>query len=326
MMREKLETLGEFGLIRRIQQQVGTAEHLLRGIGDDCAIQRQSEELELLTSTDLLIEGIHFDRRWTDLEQLGRKAVAVNVSDVAAMGGIPQSLFLGLACAVDMSGEELQVFTAGVIAETEKYDVTLAGGDTCRSPGPLMISVTIQGVAPAGQAICRQGACVGDAIYVSGTLGDSALALQLLQQGEPVSEFLALRHHLPSARVAFGRQLAERQLATAMLDVSDGLLADLAHLLEAEQLGAEITLGCLPLSEEFRRACAEQPQLLELAMTGGEDYELLFTSSQQNLIENLHFDLPVTKIGNIVAESGIRVLREDQTQYHCERGGFDHFS
>ncbi|MCK4690328.1 MAG: thiamine-phosphate kinase, partial [Desulfuromonadales bacterium] len=180
---EKLNSLGEFGLIRQIQQQAGDAEHLVLGIGDDCAIQQQDSSQELLTSTDLLIEGVHFNRQWIGMEELGRKSVAVNVSDVAAMGGTPKSLFLAVACPAEISVAELEALIAGFLAETAAYGAILAGGDTCRSSGPLMISVTVQGTVAKGKAIRRSGAKPGDNIYVSGCLGDSALALEMLQQG-----------------------------------------------------------------------------------------------------------------------------------------------
>ena len=326
MTKSKLVSLGEFGLIRQIQQQAGTAEHLILGIGDDCAIQRQTADQELLTSTDLLIEGVHFDRRWTSLEELGRKSVAVNLSDIAAMGGTPQSLFLALGCPLSLSSEDLQQFTAGFLSEAKKYAVVLAGGDTCRSPGPLLISVTVQGFSKAGRAVLRSGAAPGEAIYVSGCLGDSALALQLLQQGESPAPQLAVRHHTPQARLALGQQLAEQQLATAMLDVSDGLLADLGHLVEDSAVGAEIELSKLPLSDPFRAALASDPGLIELALTGGEDYELLFTSKVQDLQLRSELKVPVSRIGVIRAERGINCRRPDNSLYHSSRGGFDHFS
>jgi thiamine-monophosphate kinase len=326
MKNGKPVSLGEFELIQRIQQQAGTAEHLIVGIGDDCAIQRQSADQQLLTSTDLLIEGVHFDLRWTSLEELGRKSVAVNLSDIAAMGGTPQSLFLSVACPQRLSSDDLQQFTASFLHEAKKYAVTLAGGDTCRSPGPLMISVTVQGVCATGRAILRSGATPGDAVYVSGTLGDSALALHMLQQGETPPPHLASRHHTPSARVTLGQQIAGQQLASAMLDVSDGLLGDLGHLVADSVVGAELELNKIPLSTAFRAALAADPQLIDLALTGGEDYELLFTSKAQDLERRPELLPNVTRIGVITAEPGIRCRRPDGSFYHWVRGGFDHFA
>ena len=322
---EKLSDVGEFGLIRRLQQQAGGREDLVRGIGDDCAIQRQDAARELLTSTDLLIEGVHFDRRWTDMEQLGRKCVAVNVSDIAAMGGVPKTLFLGVACPPSISVAELEQLTHGFLAETQKVGAVLAGGDTCASPGPLMISVTVQGEISCGRALCRDGAGAGDAIYVSGTLGDSAMALTLLQVGKDPDPQLLSRHLTPEARVALGRQLADRQLATAMIDISDGLLVDLGHILAASGLGAELELAAIPLSEPFSKLVREDPTRIDLALAGGEDYELLFTSTRQDLEQMVELVPSVTRIGNIVPHAGLQVRCRDNRLYHCSRKGYDHF-
>ncbi len=319
-------SLSEFGLIRQIQQQAGGADHLLKGIGDDCAIQRQDGSKELLVSTDLLIEGVHFTRSWTSMEQLGRKAVAVNVSDIAAMGGTPKSLFLGLACSKAVSDQELQEFTAGFLAEAQRYQAVLAGGDTCRSPGPLMLSVTVLGEVEKGRAICRRGAAPGEAIYVSGTLGGSALALQLLQQGKRPPAELERQHHTPTAQVELGQKLAEACLATAMLDISDGLLADLGHIIAASGVGAELQLSALPLSSEFRLAVEQNPQLIDLALSGGEDYQLLFTSQEQQLDQLPEFAGLISRIGTVSEGTEMIVWGPDRKPYECSRSGFDHFA
>lgn len=326
MTNKELQKLGEFGLIRQIQQLAGSAEHLVKGIGDDCAIQRQKSDWELLTSTDLLIEGVHFNRQWIGMEQLGRKSAAVNLSDIAAMGGQPKSLFLGVASPADISVADLKLFIKGFLAEAERCGATLAGGDTSRSPGPLMISVTVQGVVESGRAICRDGANLGDAIYVSGTLGDSALALTALLAGRQPDKYLLGRHNTPTARVGLGRQLLERRLATAMLDVSDGILSDLGHILEATGLGAELALAALPLSDCFRLALQQDQQLVDLALAGGEDYELLLTSADHCLSDMAELEPKLTKIGTICQTPGLRIKNVDGSLYQCLRGGFDHFS
>lgn len=326
MTTKNLKKLGEFGLIRQIQQRAGTAEHLLKGIGDDCAIQYQREGWELLTSTDLLIEGVHFNRQWIGMEELGRKSAAVNISDIAAMGGQPKSLFLGVASPADISVAELEQFIAGFLAVAEQHGATLAGGDTCRSLGPLLISVTVQGEVEAGQAICRDGARVGDAIYVSGTLGDSALALTDLLEGRSPEEALLKRHNRPEARVNLGRKLSTGRLASAMLDVSDGLLSDLGHILEASGTGAELELAALPLSAPFRSRLREKPSLIDLALAGGEDYELLLTSPCEDLSEKALGEPKLTRVGTVSRQPGINIRQADGSLYRCLRGGFDHFS
>ncbi|NOQ41755.1 MAG: thiamine-phosphate kinase [Desulfuromusa sp.] len=325
MSANKKNSLGEFGLIDWIQQQAGGGDHLSLGIGDDCAIQPQRADQDLLTSTDLLIEGVHFNREWTSMFDLGRKSAAVNISDIAAMGGAPQSLFLGIGRPKQISDAEIEAFISGFLAETKLYGAVLAGGDTCSSPGPLMISVTVQGAVATAGAICRQGASYGDAIYVSGFLGDAALAIHLLQSGQQPDSYLAERFHTPTPRVALGQKLSERQLATAMLDVSDGLLADFGHILEASGVGAELELSKLPLSKSFQKELEGDSGLIDLALAGGEDYELVFTSPLKDLAEQIGLADSVTRIGVVSQAPGLRIRKKDGDLYQCQRGGFDHF-
>ncbi len=325
-MTHKQNMLEEFELISWIQQQTGGSGHLTLGIGDDCSIQRQQGDLDLLTSTDMLIEGIHFQRQWCSLSELGRKSAAVNISDIAAMGGKPQSLFLSIGRPATLSDHEIKEFISGFLTEARSYGVTLAGGDTCRSPELLTISVTVQGTVPTGDAICRQGASCGDAVYVSGTLGDSALALQMLQQGQKPGHYLAERFHTPTPRISLGRILSQRQFATAMLDISDGLLADLGHILSASSVGADLELKQIPLAEEFKQALATDSSLIDLALAGGEDYELVFTSPLKDLSEQVGRICPITRIGTITQTPGIRIVQDDGTPYRCQYDGFDHFA
>jgi thiamine-monophosphate kinase len=326
----KLADLGEFGFIDRIARSIPPAAGVRLGIGDDCAALSLPPGELLLTTTDLLIEQVHFRRDWTDLRTLGRKSVAVNVSDIAAMGGTPRHLFLGLAVPVGMSVEDLDAFVAGFLEAARHYGATLAGGDTCRSPGPLLISVTAEGAVPERELVRRSGARLGDAVYVSGTLGDSGLALQLLLAGEAPEPFLARRHHDPEARSGLGRALAKAAIPTAMIDISDGLLSDLGHILEASQVGATIEAAALPLSDPFRRALALEPTLLDLALAGGEDYELLFTvqpEREAGLAELTgSVGVPVTRLGKVTApQEGLIVIDRDGRPIEPRKTGYDHF-
>ena len=317
--------LGEFDLIQWIDQVAGQGTHLTQGIGDDCAVQPQVAGKDLLTSSDLLIEGVHFKREWTNFYDLGRKSAAVNISDIAAMGGTPQSLFLGVGRPKDINDSDIKEFVSGFVAEAEIHGATLAGGDSCGSPGPLLISVTVQGQVDSGDAIYRHGASYGDAIYVSGTLGDSAMALQKLFQGEVAAACFASRFHTPEPRVRLAQQLVREGWATAMLDVSDGLLADLGHILEASGVGADIELERIPLSEQFRSELKLDSSLMRLALSGGEDYELVFTSPLKDLDRQRIFYPQVTRIGVISQKSGLRVFDRDGALYPCTQTGFDHF-
>ncbi|WP_305042732.1 thiamine-phosphate kinase [Geoalkalibacter sp.] len=326
----KLAEIGEFGFIARVRQRAESCADLVLGIGDDCAASRPAPGELLLTSTDLLIEDVHFRRAWSDPRTLGRKSVSVNVSDVAAMGGKPASLYLGLGIPGGVAVEDLDAFADGVLEACAEYGAVLAGGDTCRSPGPWFISVTVQGRVPEGELLTRQGARPGDLLWVSGRLGDSALALRELLAGGRPAPALAARHLDPSARVALGRALAVQGLATAMIDVSDGLLADLGHILDSSVVGARVERDALPLSSLFRDALTAEPALLDLALAGGEDYELLFTSPPQcaAAVAALAADgVPVTQIGRILPqEDGLLLVDALGRPCPLPRRGFDHFS
>ncbi|OEU51563.1 MAG: thiamine-phosphate kinase [Desulfuromonadales bacterium C00003096] len=326
----KLADLGEFGFIERIQRAVArTSGNGVRlGIGDDCAVLELPPGQVLLTSTDLLIEEVHFLSDWSDWRALGGKCVSVNVSDVAAMGGSPRHLYLGLAIPAMMAMEDLDAFLEGFLAAASGYGAVLVGGDTCRSPGPLMISVTVEGAAPTDQVVTRSGARPGDAIYVSGTLGDSALALQRLQSGLPMADELAHRHHQPQARVGLGRALAAAQLPSAMIDVSDGVLADLGHILDASAVGARLEQALFPLSKEFSQALVEEPAFFELALSGGEDYELLFTlpADKEQMLADLVAEVPITRIGTVTAaEQGLLLVDEAGKVRPARAKGYNHF-
>jgi len=324
-----LRELGEFGFIERIRRQIQPAGAVQIGIGDDCAAVTVPPHELLLTSTDMLIESVHFRRDWTSLADLGEKSVAVNVSDVAAMGGLPRHLYLSLGVPDNLTVEDLDQFIEGFLRAAACYSVTLVGGDTCRSPGLLLISVTVEGTVPAAEMVRRQGARPGDAIFVSGTLGDSALGLQFLLQGTPLSEHLAARHHRPQARSRLGRRLSSARLPSAMIDVSDGLLADLGHILESSLTGALIDAAVLPLSTDFRTALNENPARLELALTGGEDYELLFCvpeSACAAVAGLAEAGLPLTRIGTILpVDQGLQVRQPDGTIQLRQAKGFNHF-
>jgi len=325
-----LPELGEFGFIDRIRARAASDRDAVLGIGDDCAASRLPEGELLLTSTDMLLEGMHFRLDWTRPYDLGRKSVAVNLSDLAAMGGTPRHIFLSLAFASSTDLATLDRILEGILDEAAEHGVSLLGGDTCRSPGPLVLNLCVQGSVPEKQMLRRDGAKAGQDIYVSGTLGDSALALRLRQQGQAPGDFLARRHDRPSPRVRLGRELAKRGLATAMIDLSDGLLSDLGHILKASGLGARIEGASLPLSAEFSRQLQEDGSLLDLAFAGGEDYELLFTATAARRAAvaalSRDLDLPLTRVGRTREGSNLLVLDAAGKPWEKPGRGFDHFS
>lgn len=322
--------MSEFSFIERLRRRAGESPSLSLGIGDDCSALHVPPEHELLTSTDLLLENVHFRLDWTTPQNLAYKAVSVNVSDLAAMGGQPLALYLGLGVPRSFSSSQLDLFVDGLFEGLADYHICLAGGDTCRSANGLVLAVTVQGHCCIGQALTRAGGQVGDDLWVSGTLGDSALCLRRLLAGQKCSAALRARHFRPLARLTLGQTLAEEKLATAMLDLSDGLDGDLGHLLRASAVGARVELRHVPLSAEFRQHLLHQPELVDLALCGGEDYELLFSANPRKRtdLEGLSqkMRLPLTRIGQLTTGSGTRYLQADGRDYRPKISAFDHFT
>jgi thiamine-monophosphate kinase len=317
--------LSEFSLIEKYFTR--TAPTAVLGVGDDAALIGMAPGISLAVSTDMLVGGTHFFAD-ADPYLLGRKTLAVNISDMAAMGATPRWATLSLALPEE-NAAWLAKFSKGFFAMADAFGVELVGGDTTR--GPLNLCVTIMGVVPQGKALRRDGAKAGDEIWVSGHLGDAALALAHLQ-GKlrlEASAFKAVAPalHDPQPRVALGQVL--RGIAHSAIDISDGLLADLGHILERSRLGAEIHVAQLPLSEHLRPYAAQESGL-RFALAGGDDYELCFTASakdHQRIAEiSEKLTLPLTCIGNMVAGSGCKVLAADNSEIKLKEGGYDHFA
>ncbi|MEW6501360.1 MAG: thiamine-phosphate kinase [Thermodesulfobacteriota bacterium] len=328
--------LSERGLIARLRTEAaGEAPDLLRGIGDDCAVFRQAGGgLVSLVTTDTLVEGVHFDCRWHPPHLLGRKAVAVNMSDIAAMGGTPRFVLLSLAAPSQVDGAWLDALLAGFLASVREYGAILIGGDTVKSGREVVLSVTVFGEAPANEVCYRAGARAGDAVLVSGTLGQAAAGLALCRAGRqeenPAWQPLVAAHCDPLAQVALGRLLAESGKVHAMMDLSDGIATDLAHLCAESKVGAEIDSAALPLSPELRQAaaaCGAEP--LEWALRGGEDYQLLCTCAAGDAATLRHLarerlGLTLSPVGRIVAGQGV-VLLDGGSRREISYQGYDHF-
>lgn len=315
--------MSEFDLIKR--HFTRPAPGALLGVGDDAALLQVSDGCVLAVSTDMLVAGTHFFPD-ADPYLLGHKTLAVNLSDLAAMGATPR--WATLAISLPNADERwLAQFSAGFFALAQQHGVDLVGGDTTR--GALNLCVTIFGEVPPQQALRRSGAQPGDEIWVSGRLGDAALALAHLQGSIVLTdnEFAACAPalHQPQPRVALG--LALRGIAHSAIDVSDGLLADLGHLLARSQVGAEIEFLALPLSQTVRRYLGGAGEKCSLA--GGDDYELCFTCPAARHDEVLRLaaqlELPLTRIGNIVAGRGCVVHDAAHQAINLEGGGYDHF-
>lgn len=325
----KLRELGEFGFIDRLSRTVNLRDGVRLGIGDDAAVTEPASGTVTLTSTDMLVEGVHFDLSYSDPYSLGRKSLAVNLSDIAAMGGRPRFVLLALAIPPTLSVEFLDIFTAGFLSLAEEYGVSLIGGDTCSSRAGLVISVTVMGEQEPSKVLTRAGARPGDLVCVSGSVGDAAMGLELLRRGE-IEGWCIRRHLEPTPRLREGERLAEAGLPSAMIDVSDGILADLGHITGQSGCGAGIELGRLPLSQAYREAVDRLSlEPFALALTGGEDYELLFTLAKDRwpLVREL-FGLAgteVTIIGEIHPKPGITVTGPDGRPWEPGPAGFDHF-
>lgn len=319
-------SLGEFELIRRFfDRKGGAAPGVVTGIGDDCAVLAPTPGWQWLVSTDMLVEGRHF-LSTVEPERLGHKALAVNLSDLAACGATPRACFLALSMPRADAGF-LEGFARGLFKLADAHGITLAGGDT--TAGPLNICITVMGEAPAGQALLRSGARPGDELWVSGTLGDARLALEVFRGTHSLTgeDFTRVRRAMerPEPRVALG--LALRGIATSAVDVSDGLLGDLGHVLKASGVGAEIDIGTLPRSAILARQDLTLQQTCLLA--GGDDYELVFTAppERHQVVRDAaaRAGTPVHCIGRIRAEPGLDVLDPDGAPLARHFASFDHF-
>ncbi|MFO1317184.1 MAG: thiamine-phosphate kinase [Burkholderiales bacterium] len=321
--------MNEFELIDRYFRRAVRDPAVRVGIGDDAAIVAPTPGRELALAVDMLVEGRHFLPD-VDPATLGHKTLAVNLSDMAAMGATPRWALLGGALPDD-DADWLAAFAGGLFALAARHAVTLVGGDTTR--GPRNLCLTIVGEVPAGAALTRAGARAGDDIHVSGRLGDAALALAALQRRTRLdaASLAALQRRLdePEPRVALGERL--RGVASAAIDVSDGLVGDLAHILEMSRVGAEVDLPLVPrapaLDEKLRDG--ERELALACLLGGGDDYELLFTAppaARARLAAiAVELALPVTRIGRVVAGAGLVVRDEAGAPMATLPQAFDHF-
>lgn len=316
--------MSEFDLIRDYLTGIGSGRSdVSLGVSDDCALLRIPAQTELAVSIDTLVSGVHFLDD-CDPESLGHKSLAVGLSDLAAMGAAPAWATLALTLP-DANEAWLKAFSRGFAALATKHGMELVGGDTTR--GPLTISVQVHGLVPEGKAVRRSGARPGDLVCVSGTLGDAGLALRLLAAGESPSDFLCGRLERPTARVELG--VALHDVASAMIDLSDGLAADLGHILECSGVGAEIQCFDLPLSDELSAHLSGDVDW-DLPLTSGDDYELCFCVPHQNheQIPMLadRYGIRIEEIGVITHKPGLRCLLEDGTVWRPKAAGYDHFS
>ncbi len=345
----KLSDLGEFGLINRIRKlSQRKSSSTVIGIGDDAAAVKISASHVMLVTTDLLLEDVHFDLRYTDYYSLGWKSAAVNLSDIAAMGGTPRYCLTALGIPRKISADEVYDFYRGFDKLLDAQKTILVGGDTCSSQN-FFISVTAVGDVKLSHVIRRSGARPGDHIFVTGTLGDSAAGLELLQMrsaesgirngkskiirkpksvrhGSGLHSALIKRHLRPAPRVEWGRKIALSGCASAMIDISDGLSSDLFHICKESRVGADILADRIPLSSALKKVSGElSNRAVQYALDGGEDYELLFSVPENRVKKIYSLNLPVTEIGTITKGRKISVIDRAGKKRELRPKGYDHF-
>ena len=317
-------SLTEFMIIKKYFHQTKTrSANVIVGIGDDGAVIEIPRERQVVISVDTLVEGKHFPIN-TPPHDLGHKTLAVSLSDIAAMGAAPHTALLALT--IQKKDEIwLEEFAKGFFSLAGRYQVSLIGGDITQ--GPLCISVTTTGLIPKNTMICRSGAKVGDLIYLTGTVGDAGLALALLNQHKAIDPFLLTRLNCPTPRIEAG--LALRGIASAAIDVSDGVVADLEKITIMSQVGAKIKVDHLPLSDSLKKQCCLN-EVWKYALSSGDDYELCFTAPKvkseqlKKIFNQLNYDYCC--IGEIIQGNGVTVLNPKNRPVKILKKGYEHFS
>ncbi|HEY1265252.1 MAG TPA: thiamine-phosphate kinase [Terriglobales bacterium] len=316
--------LHERALIARLHRSARTGRDIVTGIGDDAAVLRIPRGHEALVTTDFSLEGIHFRRDWHPPESVGHRCLARGLSDIAAMGGKPVAAFLSLALPRKLPQAWVDRFMRGLLHLADHFGVALAGGDTAESPGGILADIVVLGSVPRGKALLRSRARPGDRLYVSGALGAAAATLQKLRHsGHKLDPKQFPEHFFPIPRIALGRRLREKRLASAMIDLSDGLSTDLGHICEESGVGAEVNGAALPLA---RIGNPLREVDLHFALHGGEAYELLFTAPAHKPVPHTLAGVPITAIGTITRRRGVVLQRPDGTRCRLQPRGWEHFA
>ena len=322
--------LNEKALIGSIRRQAGPrrSQGVVRtGIGDDAAVLNSPSGYEILLTTDFSLEGVHFRREWHPPDSVGHRCLARGLSDIAAMGGEPTAAFLSLAVPADLPQSWVDRFITGLLRLAKDFHVPLAGGDTASSPDGVVADIVVIGRVPTGKALLRSGARPGDSIYVTGELGHSAWTLQQLREGllsvgrgKPRAVYRKhAAHFFPLPRIAVGRRLLNKRLATAAIDISDGLSTDLGHICEESGVGALVYEATIPLPTGLPASG------LRYALHGGDDYELLFTTPGSASVPRKIAGVRVTRIGEIVRGRGMWLVEGYGQRKSLKPGGWEHF-
>jgi thiamine-monophosphate kinase len=322
--------IAEKALIAQIRRIAASTRNfaIQKGIGDDCAILRMpvrgGESSDVLVTTDFTLEGVHFRRDWHPAESVGHRCLVRGLSDIAAMGGEPLAAFLSLALPRDLPQKWVSQFFRGLLKLAGRYSVTLAGGDTAESPDGILADIIVVGSAPKGKALLRSGARPGDRIYVSGELGGSAATVSEMRRNpkKRLNPRDHRRHFYPEPRLELGRILREKSIATAMIDTSDGLSTDLAHICEESGVGAELQAEAIPCASVGKPARKVD---LKFALHGGEDYELLFTAPSDKSIPSRIAGVAITQIGRITRGCRFYLIHARGCRIELEPRGWEHF-
>lgn len=315
--------LREKELISRIRRlsarRAGAAKPLIAGIGDDCAVLRIPDGHDTLVTTDFCLEGVHFRREWDSPRNIGHRCLTRGLSDIAAMGGQPVALFLSLALPSKTPQRWVDGFLDGLLKLAGQFHIPLAGGDTSQSPEKILADIIVLGSVPKGKAILRSTARPGDRIYVTGELGGAAAELdQLYSQTPNVRSTRSTP--LPKPRINVGRMLRERGLATAMIDISDGLSTDLAHICQASGGGAHVWAKAIPRAS-VRKRLAD----LQFTLHGGDEYELLFTAAKETRVPTRISGVRITAIGEMTGKARMLLLQDGQQPQVLMPQGWEHF-
>jgi thiamine-monophosphate kinase len=314
--------LNEQSLIARIRSSAARRRGVIAGIGDDCAILQVPPAHQMLVTTDFTLEGVHFRREWHPAETVGHRCLTRGLSDIAAMGGVPVAAFLSLAVPQDLPQSWVSQFMKGLLKLADAFQVSLAGGDTAQSPRSIQADIVVVGSVPNGKAIRRSGARSGDAIYVTNSLGASAATLKLLADGRKLRPVEFPRHFHPHPRIEVGQYLREKGMASAMIDISDGLSTDLAHICEESGVGAEIQAAAIPCASIGKPA---HHVALQCALHGGDDYELLFTVPRGRRVPDRIAGIAVSQIGHIRRGNHLILMNDQGEGSELRPQGWQHF-
>jgi thiamine-monophosphate kinase len=325
-----ITSLGELGLIERIARIVGSTSVVV-GIGDDAAVIDRPGDAYLLATVDMLVENVHFRTVSMGAGELGQRAIEINASDIAAMGGAPDYALISLALPPHLEVAFVDELFEGLLTSSSRHGVQIVGGNLTRTAGPITVDVTLLGSITKSDLVTRRGACIGDVLAVTGTLGEAAAARILggLDSQSDESELAdrLTRPVVPHARVAEGQALARAHLAHAMIDISDGLSTDLWHLCEASEVGVVVEEAALPMTSRTRWAASQLSRsAVELALSGGEDYELLVAIAGADLPKARQLGIDLTPIGRVVPHSnGLSMRSADGSERELRALGWSHF-